>query len=792
MFKKTLLVCAVSLFCTRQGSAAELNTGSVDFDTETLRSLGIDPAVSGYFAEKPRFMPGELPVALKVNGKDKGNVLAQFNEKGELCFSKAFMEQASLRLPDDYTKGCYDYLTKHPQAIINLHPGRDLIELVIPPDEISQVNDTPANFIINGSGALLNYSAMTSRNEYGSASSTYSQLQLDGGINVAGWLLRSQQMLTQTEERFNSENGQTYLQRTLVDLRTTARMGQVSMNNAMLEGTGLYGVTLTPERALEPSESLIRVSGIANTAQARVEVRQQGILLYSTLVPVGPFTLTDVTLRNYSSDLDVTVVETDGSRHSYKIPSSLYLQRIGNPAGLYLSIGRVNDDYDKTPMVISVSRGWRFLSASNATTSAILSRDYQAAALGIDTKLGASTYISLSANQSTDNDSSLQGQRYHVEGSTMLASGVSLTAASTYYTSGYREFSQYVDKDFTAVKKTEKSIGLQWQSPEMGSFNTSFYETKNRNDSGNTRYISVGWGSKIRSSYLSVNWQRQMNASKENGGKEDVFYLNLSIPLGKNFVNSYMRKDKNSSRFGTTLSGNINPDNAYTLSTEAGRNQSESNLSAGLSSNLHYSQLSLNAGMVGENGYNYSGMLQGGVVAHANGVTLSPLPVHETFGVASMAQPVAGIKIETPQGSVWTDSRGYAVLPSLNAWQDSRIEVSTETLPKNMDIGNGTRMLHVGRGAVGNVEFKAITQRRVLLDVTTADGKKLPKNLAVTDEQGNYITTSVDEGVVFLNNASASQTLVVKGDINDCRIQLKLPEQPQEEVFYETAKEVCQ
>lgn len=166
--------------------------------------------------------------------------------------------------------------------------------------------------------------------------------------------------------------------------------------------------------------------------------------------------------------------------------------------------------------------------------------------------------------------------------------------------------------------------------------------------------------------------------------------------------------------------------------------------------------------------------------------------MRETFGVASLAQPVAGVKIDTPQGPVWTDARGYAVLPSLNAWQTSRVEVNTETLPKNMEIGNGTRMLSQGRGSVSKVKFSAITQRRVLLSVTTADGKKLPKNLAITDEQGNYLTTSVDEGVVFLNNVTSKQMLVAQREPGSCRISLVLPEQAESGVFYETAKGVCQ
>lgn len=792
MFRRTLLMCAVSCLLPRQGYASNIQSTPVEFDNETLKSLGIDPALSEYFAKEARFMPGDNLVTLKVNGTNKGTIVAHFNKNGDLCFNKSLMEQAELRIPGNVNEECYDYLKHHPQSVIKTTPGQELVELIVPPEEIERQGMNLSQFVMGGNGAALNYTAMSSRSEYSGGSNTYSQLQLDGGINIAGWLLRSQQLLSDSDGRFNSNNGQTYLQRTSVDLRTTARVGEVNMNNGLLEGTGIYGVTLTPESALEGGTDLIKVSGIANTSQARVEIRQQGVLVSSTLVPVGPFTITDIALRNYTSDLNVTVIETDGNQHSYVVPSSLYAQRMASPGGLFVSVGRVSDEYDKTPVVVSASGGWRLLPKTNARVGMIAAQDFQAAAVGVDTVPWTSTLLSLKASQSWDRQNALQGQSYRTEISIALALGVSVAASSVHYSQGYREFSQFIDKNYMPTKKQEYSVGLQWQSGKVGSFNASYYETKNRNKEGKNRYVTAGWGGSIMSAYLSANWQRQLDNTESGGKKEDLFYLNVSVPLGRSTLNTYARRDNNATRFGSMASGNLTEDSAYSLGTELGKESKDNSLSAGLNSNLHYTQLALNGSVVGENRRSYSGSLQGGIVAHADGITLSPLPVRETFGVASLTQPVAGVKIDTPQGPVWTDKRGYAVLPSLNAWQSSRIEVNTETLPKNMDIGNGTRMLNMGRGSVSKVKFNAITQRRVLLDVTTADGKKLPKNIAITDEQGNYLTTSVDEGVVFLNNASAGQILITQGEAGNCRILLALPEQAVAGVFYETAKGVCQ
>lgn len=787
MFKRTLLMCAVSLIISKQGNAAE----TVEFDSDTLKSLGISPALSDYFAERSRFMPGKTTVSLNVNGVDKGNTVAEFNQRGELCFNKEFMEHAALRIPDGYTEGCYDYLNQYPTTVLKLIPGQEKIELVVSASEIESQEIKPTDFITDGTGGLLNYSLLTSRYEFAGEHSDYAQAQLDGGINFSSWLLRTQQLLSKSDGRVNRDNGQTYLQRTFLDLRTTARMGDVNTNNALLEGTGLYGVTFTPENALVPSDSNVKVTGLANTPQARVEVRQQGVLVYSTLVPAGPFTLTHLPLRNSTSDLNVTVIETDGTQRSYILPASLYLQRIGSPAGLYVSVGRVSDHYDNKPVVVSASGGWRILPESNAVLGMIAAKDFQAAGIGLDTLPWSSTLLSFKVNQSYDHTHSLQGQSYRTDISLGMPEGMGITASTAYYTSGYREFSQFVDKSFTATKKREHSVGLQWQTPFLGGFNATFVETYNRDRAGKIRYVTTGWGRKFYSAYITANWQRQLNSSQGDQKNEDVFYLNVSFPLGKSNGSTYARRDSGKTRFGSRVNGHLTEDTAYNLGTELGRENSERSFAAGLSSNLHYSQLTLNGGVAGNQQRNYSASLQGGIVAHSEGVTFSPLPVNETFGIVSMAQPVAGIKMDTPAGPTWTDARGYAVIPSANAWHKSRIEVNTGTLPKNMDISNGTRYLSQGRGSVSKVQFNAITQRRVLLNVAMANGAELPKNSVITSEDGNYLTTAVDDGVVFISNASASQVLMARTDNGACRIELTLPKQAEPDVFYETAKGVC-
>ncbi|HBC9238904.1 TPA: fimbrial biogenesis usher protein [Klebsiella oxytoca] len=791
MHNKTLLACLVSLLLIHQVRAAGMDLAAVDFDEGTLKTLGINPNVAHYFSREARYLPGSTSVSLNINGVNKGSVIARFNDDGELCFDKDFLQQAGLKIPSDYQDGCYPYARAFPGTVVNASPAQETLTVVVPAEAVARVDADMSGYTSGGTAALLNYSLISSRNEFAGGSSDYSQAQLDGGLNFNDWLLRSHQLLSRSDGRFNSDNSSTYLQHTFSGLKSTARFGEVNLNNILLQGSGIYGAEFAPESALTKGGNNVRIQGIANTPQARVEVRQQNVLIYSTLVPAGAFTLTDIPMRNLNSDLNVTVVETDGSQHGYVVPASLYNQTVGSTGGLYVSFGRVNDDYDRTPWVMSAADGWQINNRLNANAGLLLAEDYQAIAGSMDTLPLPDLSLRMQANQSNDSRQSLQGQKYTLSANYASPFGLNLTTMSSWQTRNYREFSDFLDDDFNQTTKNEYSVGIGWSHPLIGGLNASLYETKGYDSVDDSRYVSAGWSKSFRYFSTSVNWQHQLSSVNDNEDDGDLLYVNISIPFGNHSVNAYSRRDDHKTRYGASAMGMVSDNTSYSVGAERDQDLGQNNFNAGISSNLHYTQLGLNVSVGSENNRSYSGTLQGGIAAHSQGVTLSPWAIRDTFAIAALDKPVSGVKIDTPQGPVWTDYRGMAVIPSVGAWRTSRVEVNTETLPKNMDIGNGTRMLKQGRGAVGKVGFSAVTQRRALLTITMADGRKLPKGMAISDNDGNYLTTSVDDGIVFLNEVKAQQTLTAQLDNGTCQFTLDLPEEANPDIFYETANGVC-
>jgi outer membrane usher protein FimD/PapC len=65
--------------------------------------------------------------------------------------------------------------------------------------------------------------------------------------------------------------------------------GQINIANSRFSIPTIYGVQMMPDNAMaSQNNSGIEVSGIARNPQARVDIRQSGQLIFSTLVPAGP------------------------------------------------------------------------------------------------------------------------------------------------------------------------------------------------------------------------------------------------------------------------------------------------------------------------------------------------------------------------------------------------------------------------------------------------------------------------------------------------------------------------
>ncbi|STQ42529.1 F1 capsule-anchoring protein precursor [Ewingella americana] len=133
-------------------------------------------------------------------------------------------------------------------------------------------------------------------------------------------------------------------------------------------------------------------------------------------------------------------------------------------------------------------------------------------------------------------------------------------------------------------------------------------------------------------------------------------------------------------------------------------------------------------------------------------------------------------------------------MPSLTPYKNSNVMVNTETLPKNVDVNNGMKSLTAGHGSVSKVQFGVLTVRRAMLKLTMPDGKPIQKGTVIFDSENQYVTTAVENGVVFVTDAANAGDLYAQSDDagHKCKLKFSLAEEPDLDQFYENVGATCQ
>ncbi|MGK3225318.1 fimbrial biogenesis outer membrane usher protein [Enterobacter soli] len=797
LFVRAVIYSAIPLMLL---DATSLHAREVTFDTDILKSRGLGADLNHYFAEAPRFLPGNHSVSVKVNGNDRGTAAVRFSEDGTMCVDNDFLEFAGLMpVPIKANETCHDIRSDYAQAVINALPNQEAVELYLPQEALNSLSADVKNFQHGGTAGMLNYSLFSTKSDYSgndSSSNRYSQASLEAGFNAMDWSLRSRYILTDDDGDRNAESIYTYAEHVFVPQRLTMQVGEINAMSDVLSGVPITGVQLMPTSGLQKDSSGVSVSGIARTPQARVEVRQSGRLIFNTLVPAGPFTLDDVPMVRNNVDLDVTVVESDGSTSHFIVPAaSVKLRNLSRPNGLTVSAGQVRSiesDYSN-PLVVNVSDGWRILPWMNLLASSVVAEDYQAAGARTEFMVTDDWNVSASmaASKATFGDSD-NGIKNELQSDYSFTENVGLSASVAHYNGDYRELADAMDDDYQGYDNSY-SANIRWSTSLAGAFSAGLSYNQAAGDGEDSRFLLLSWGKTFKYASINVNWQSAVG-STDDDQNDDLLYVNLSIPLGgSQSLSSYMRKQGDSTSYGLANSGSLGQDTNYYISADRDQESKENSFNGNINTNLHYTQLSVGGGTSGDNQRNYNATLSGGIAMHKDGVTFSPYSIKDTFAIAKLSEPKAGVEITTPQGTVWTDRWGQAVIPGLTEWRNSRIEVDANKLPQSMTLANGTKYIAAAHGSVSEVSFKVLNSRRVMLRIKQADGKPLTKGLSVVDEKDNYVVTVVDDGHVFLNDADQVAALYAINDDNQrlCKLDFSLPEKHDEDAFYEEVNGVC-
>lgn len=662
-----------------------------------------------------------------------------------------------------------------PQAAIDL-PARGYV--------------SPALWDEGIAAAMLNYSLSGANNwakQNGSKNSDSQYANLRPGLNVGPWRLRNYTTWSRDETGQDKwDTVYTYVQRAIIPLNAQLILGDSSAPADVFDSIPFRGAQLASDDDMLP-DSLKGyapvVRGIART-NAQVVVRQNGYQIYQTYVAPGAFEITDMYPTGGAGDLDVTVKEADGSEQHFTLPyaSLPVLQREGRlkyavTGGQYRSY---NGSVDKTPFgqitgIVGLPYGLTLYSGLQESSK------YQSIATGLGKNMGDFGAISADMTQAwstPQGGKKSNGQSWRARYSkNVVGTGTHFSIAGyRYSTSGYYGMQEILDSygDSSALQDRRRNRAELTMSQTLGTDLGSLTLSAAREDywnSGKTMAsYSLGYNNYWHNISYGIIWTYSKNGSagsyddNKRYDKDRLLAFNVSIPL-ENFLpqtwaNYGVSTSKNN---GTThnigLNGVALENHALNWNVQQGYGSD----GVGYTGNMNGDY----KGTYGEVtvGYSYDKNsdrlnygLQGGILAHKEGITLSQ-PLGET-NVLIGAPGAHGVNIRNQPG-VRTDYRGYTVVSNLSVYRKNDITLAPESLPDDVELDINTRTVTPTRGAIVLADYKAKVGRRVLFNLVH-NGQFVPfgamaslkgadsSNVIVGDKGQAYLTGLDSQGTVLV------------------------------------------
>ncbi|ECE5989968.1 fimbrial biogenesis outer membrane usher protein [Salmonella enterica subsp. salamae] len=810
-----LLVMVLLLGYLRHAEAREIfNPHALEIDNP-----GQPVADLSTFAEADGQLPGTYRVTVYVNGERQGQAqdiafISEPDKKLSAQVTPAMLKAWGVKTdvfpalaalpPEKPLENIGHYI---PMATTDLRFSQLQLNVSIPQaamDASARGAVDPSEWDEGVPAALLNYNFSGSNTwhdgENGSDNNYYANLQ--GGLNLGAWRLRNY-----STWNYDDENGShwdsvnTYLQRDIQSLKGQLTLGDSYTPSDIFDSVQFRGAQLASDDNMLPDSLRGFAPVIRGIAQsnAQVTIKQNGYIIYQSYVAPGAFTITDLYPTSGSGDLEVTIKEADGSERTFVQPFSAVpiMQREGHlkyalTAGKYRS---GNEDSDE-PQFGQLTAIYGLPYAITVYGGTLYSEDYLSGAGGLGFGLGELGSLSAditAAHTTLNNDESHDGQSYRVQYSKdFQTTDTSFTlAAYRYSTEGFYTFQEAndlrSDSDdgwrMTYNKRQRLQLDLSQSVGSYGSVFVSGYQQDYWHEDGYERTLSTGWNGNVSGINYSITYSYSDYPESTQPADQQLAF-NIQVPLskflpGQAASNAWASYSVNTAKHGDTrqqagLNGTALADNNLSYSLQ----QSYTNHGTGGSGNINADYKGGQGEITG--GYNYDDDsqqvnygLKGGVVVHPHGMTLSQ-PLGESLAVVS-APGADDAKVQNNTG-VYTDGRGYAVVPYVNPYKKNRIALDTSTLGDEVDIDTAVQTVTPTQGAVAMAEFNTRVGRRVLMTLLYrglpvpfgAQAKLKEGGSGIVGDDGQvYLTGVPDEGEIAVSWNGAQQ----------CVVHYRLPEQ---------------
>ncbi|WP_285422104.1 fimbria/pilus outer membrane usher protein [Pseudomonas sp. efr-133-TYG-23] len=747
------------------------------------------------FSQGNVVLPGTYRSEVYLNGQWLGResvtfIAVQGQPSAQLCLEREALQRFGIEVDsaDQHTPGprkpfdrCADIASYLPGASSQFDIGETRLDLQIPQVYLTRQARgyvDPRHWESGVDAAFVRYNANTFTTRTNGRSLDSHYVGLNTGLNLGDWHWRHNGSYSHSLGAAGYQSNATYVQRELSRWRSQLMAGEIHTPGELFDSIRLRGISLfSDDRMLPDSMTGFApvVRGVAET-NARVSVRQRGVLLSEVSVAPGPFVLDDFFPTGYGGDLSVTITEADGRQRAFIVPfaANAHLLRPGYRR-YTLSVGQVDElGLRHPPKLMQATYQQGLSNLLTGYTGAMLGEDYRAQLAGaaFNTPLGALSVDLTHSSADIPRHGSRSGHSVQLRYSKNFAdSGTHFTlGAYRYSTSGFLtagDAAQLRDhaldgRDLDNVSRLRDRMDISLnQSLSHGSVYVTGSSQHYWNRSGGNLTFSAGYSGHWKNLHYTLSVQRGRDVL--SGEVDQQLDLTLSLPLGSGthtptLTSTAYRGDHNSGE-RISLGGSWGEHNQLSYGLSTSRTQGSGNTqSADMKYQADYGVLSASYGH--SEAYRSTSLgMTGGLVAHADGLIFAP-ELGDTLGIVQ-APDAQGARINGNHAA-HVGKHGQAVVSHLTPYRQNVVELDPKDLSVDVELKTAARNVAPRAGSVVKLQFETVSGQALLISTQREDGSPLPFGSDVFDEDGASVGIVGQGGKAFVRVSRARGKLTVK------------------------------
>lgn len=760
------------------GNAEELN---LDF----IKGTNVIPSI---LTTDSAYPAGQYSVDVLVNKNKTGKMNLVINaddeKNGSLCFTPQWLKDAGVLInPESYKdvfdekKQCY-VLTNKSHTSVYFDYGSQSLSFNIPQAYMLSKTD-PILWDYGINGGRLRYHANFNKASH-SELSAFGNFDL--GFNIGKWVLSSNTNIMHSRNKNEITSSNMTLSTAISQLQSDFVLGKSQTRTELFSDFGFYGAALRTNKNMRPWENrgyAPDISGVV-ASPSRITVKQNGYVVYSRMVPAGPYHLTDLRPMG-NGNLIVSIEDENGHKTETEYPVTT-LPTLLRPGEFQYDIAVGKKDKSNEVQKAFSEKGVFGLgsidygfSTTTLNIGSIIHENYQGAGIGFTQMLGTIGAMSFSANMSKanyDNGEKKRGGSYSFKYAKSFSDRTDLQILTyRYQTPGYIDFANFDPKDisFNDNQKSRYEARLSHNFDNMyltGSYWRQNYWNRRGYDEGGTLSLSTTFLENI-SVFINGSYSHSDGAGDDNYSAS----LGMSIPFdfgGRHHYssNTVGYSSANGTTFNTSSSATVNDRFNYSINANT---SSKGDRGASASTNYAFDTiqtsltLSQSKGQYGKSNTSISGNFSGSVLGTSKSGVIFTKEASETVGIVH----IPGVKGVSVNGSMPTNKNGYTAV-WLSEYSENNVSINMENVPDNVDFKTTNWKVVPTENAIVYRDFDVEYLNRYILRVKGEDGKYLTGGNALT-EQGVNAGFISNNGVLLMNLLSEPKKIRVNiGDNKEC------------------------